>query len=238
MDSNDYYIIPDIHHRIKWIPKFLHDYNPNKIIWLGDWNDFWHDTPFDSMKTGLFLAQLMEQRPNDVFILSNHDVSYRFSATDKYKGWGFSDAKCRAFHSQFNPNLWDRFKIFHAEPFRGKKIVYSHAGFLPSFLPNGKFDEDFGRRVEAQAFKLANTSATTSWLDSEFGPIWVRWPKLQVIDDIYQCVGHTPQKRPQIVKGEHTANINLDTNSDYFGYVNDDKFYYINRWTDKMRQLI
>lgn len=234
--SNSFYCISDIHHKIHLVKRFLKEYNPEKCIWTGDFQDAFDDGPVDTAITAAFMKEILLSRPNDKFALSNHEIAYLYPNQEKYHGWGWSKEKQKAFDTYFSKELWNKFRLFHTEPFRDHKIVFSHAGFISNFLPNGKFDDEFCRRVEKQHFEYGNKKDYNPWFDNEKGPLWKRW-ELPIVQGISQILGHTFLKRPAVITDGKYFNINFDTGCKYVGLIENDEIYSINLYTKEKVKL-
>lgn len=238
----DFFCIGDLHLHTDLISNFLDKIKPTKCIFLGDFLDSHNmdmGDAFDSMKMGLWLNNIVKNRTNDIFILSNHDVAYRFPLNNKFHNWGWRKRKHEAFHSQFDARLWDKFKIFHTEKYNELQLVFSHAGFLERFLPNSRFDETFMRRQEAIALKFGNNENPNPWLDDWRGPLWIRWNALPLIEGICMVVGHTPMPQPSIMHHwcEPRWNLNLDCAHTYIAHFKTDGIYSFNLRTFEEKRL-
>ena len=235
----DFYVIGDLHHKVEHAAKILETLNPKKVIWLGDFMDSFGDTPFEAMKTGVFLKNIIETRPNDIFILSNHDISYRFPLNPKYHGYGFSPDKCRSFHAYFDRKLWNKFKLFHFERYFGQNIVFSHAGFTANFCPHGIFNYDYAKHMEHTALERAgNSEKANPFIDDAFGILWKRWP-LMPVTGICQVVGHTPQDCPTIYREKRSSewNLNLDCVHSYIAHFTSSGVFSVNVKTFEEKRL-
>lgn len=231
-----FWVVGDTHLHFDTMQYILEKYKPNRVIWLGDEFDSFleHQVPL-TREMGKFLKKIIVERPQDSFTWANHSVSYAFPSNEKYKSWGWSAAKQKALDEVFPKELWNKFKIFHTEDYLGQKLVFSHAGFVASFLPNGKWDEEFCRRVEKETLARAPmTHLNNPWFDSMHGPMWKRFP-LDIVPGISQICGHTPGNDIRIIKSKSGPEFNIcaDCLPNYILKFTQDGIFKINLKTDQ-----
>ncbi len=241
----DTYIFGDLHNKVNQASEAIKRFSPKRIIWIGDFLDSWEDQEENgrilaanrAAKTGKFLKYIIEYRPQDIIIQGNHDTSYRYPLNEKYKGWGFTSEKCRAFYSEFPERYWDKFKLIHIEKVNGQTVLFSHAGFSTDFF-RGVFNEELFKRVENLAIANGHKNDYNPWLDSMHGPQWKRWP-LDILDGVSQVVGHSTQTNPLIVKERACPNWNLcvDCFPNYIVKFNEQGFFAINLRTGEENLL-
>src|SRR5678816_552239 len=107
-----FYVFGDVHQHWEQAQAVLNKEKPEKCIWLGDFFDDSSTTEFvDTAKTAIWLNEMLEARPQDIIIQSNHDLVYRFD-NDKYRICGSTPAKERIVKTYFNPDNWKRFVLF------------------------------------------------------------------------------------------------------------------------------
>lgn len=234
-ENTDLYVYGDVHNKVDEVQHFLDSVKPERVIWLGDWLDSWNDTEEDAEKTALFLENLLNKRKNDVFIQSNHDISYRFPQIKDFHYWGWTAGKNYFVNKHIDPKLWDRFVLFHFETIAGNTILFSHAGwdshFLTSRNPSRMFKRDVARHAKEGLIACAENREHLVTHD-ERGPLWNRnvrpWPYC------YQIFGHTPAPEPQVIQGFKTVNVCFDCAHTFAGIINKDGIYsYHKRYAQK-----
>ncbi len=232
--TNNFYVMGDIHNHVDSAQSFLDSVKPERVIWLGDFTDS-HGTgdgAYEMTKTAIWLKKTIIERPQDTFIMSNHDVAYRFPENEKLQNCGWSRQKQRAFDAYFDKSLWERFTIAHFEEWNGKLIAFSHAGLKDTFFPFQKFDLDHLRRIEKIAFANGHSSDYNPLLDHwGASPLWVRWQALPLFEGICQVVGHTTFQTPQIraVAGKPEWNLCMDCAHTYYAVFKEKHAYAVDR---------
>lgn len=216
------YFHADIHNHVDSAQRFLDRFKPNKVIWLGDEWDSFGDSAFEASKTAIWVKQTLEARPQDVWLLSNHTVAYRYPDLDKYHQWGFTAEKCEAIYRILGNDLWLKQKVVHKETLGGRTIYFSHAGLHPKIFPFQQFNEDFLNRSVAAALKDGHKADENPLFDSMHGPLWTRWPL--PLFDINQIVGHSPHKS---IAGRLSKDLR------YFNLCCDCAHTYAGKWTER-----
>ncbi len=226
-----FWVHGDIHNHVKEAQRFLDHEKPNRVIWLGDFFDNFNDTPTDATNTALWVRKTMEERPRDVFIFGNHDIPYRFPDQEKFHQYGFSKEKSEAIRAVLTEEHWSRFVLSHEEFWNGQTILFSHAGYIERFFRNEVYDSEQRKVLEAICLANGNKTCYNPLLDAVYGPIWIRWPSLPVMNGVCQVVGHTPQPKPAIrgVKGRAHWNLNLDCADKYYAVFKEKRAFAINR---------
>ena len=231
--TDSFFVVGDLHTHIETAESILAQ-NPARVIWLGDWLDRHGevDGPYECVKVAQFLRKIMVDRPQDVFIMGNHELAYRFPEAEKYAICGSTRAKVTAFNEYFPEKLWDRFKIAHVEEWNSQKLVFSHAGLTPTFFPLGKFDEDHLTRIAKIAIDHGHRSDYNPLFDHDSaGPMWMRWQTFPLFEGICQIVGHTCFACPQIraVSTGPEWNLGLDCAHTYYAVFKDKHAFAIDR---------
>lgn len=128
--SKKYIIIPDTHNKIEIADKILNSIEYDKAIFLGDLFDNFGDSVYEIRKTALWLKNNLHN-PKYVFLLGNHDQSYRFFFNPFHYCSGYSDAKSHAINEILTSDDWKLFKYYHVEYgiLEGKDVLFTHAGY-------------------------------------------------------------------------------------------------------------
>jgi hypothetical protein len=137
-------IIPDIHQDITWANSILEKETYNNVIFLGDYFDT-HDKNkniYGVSETTEWIINRMENNPNDVFLLGNHDVQYYetsilFRLNSNYRCSGFSKNKANKIKDSFALSYWKKCKPFHILG----DLLISHAGIQEHLLKYTKDNE-------------------------------------------------------------------------------------------------
>lgn len=229
----NFYVYGDLHTHTEAAERFLQHEKPSKTIWLGDMFDLHADDgPQEMIKTCLWLKDTMAARPQDVFLLGNHELAYFYPETDKYKICGWTPTKHKAFLEFFPQELKSCFKLYHIEEWGGQKVVFSHAGLNPSSFPFGKFDATHLERIAKIALDNAHKQDYNPLLDNWGGRIvWQRWQNFPLLEGVSQVCGHTVYANPQIraVAGKPEWNLCLDCAHTYYAVFKKKAAYAINR---------
>jgi len=122
-------IIPDIHHHSDHADHWLATQRHDRVVFLGDYFDDYHDNVNDARRTAMWLRERMKNA-DDIFLLGNHDVAYMFPRSADLYCPGFTQAKARGIGEILRPEHWKRLRLAHAE----QGWLMSHAGFHPAWL--------------------------------------------------------------------------------------------------------
>lgn len=231
-----FWVYGDVHTHIDAVKRFLEHQKPSRVIWLGDWLDRHseQDGPLTCIQVAIFLKNLMLARPQDIFIMGNHELAYRYPNVEKYRICGGTAAKVKAFNEHFPPELWKRFVLAHVEEWNGQTILFSHAGFTKRRFPFGKFDKAHLERISKIAIEAGAKSDDNVLLDDwSEGPMWMRWQYFPLFEGICQVVGHTTYDKPQIraIKDKPEWNLGMDCAHTYYAVFKEKHAYAINRKT-------
>ncbi len=242
MEKPLFWVFGDVHERIDLAQQFLDKEQPNKVIWLGDFFDD-HGIecdPLQTVKTAIWLKELIAGRPNDIFIQSNHDLAYRFECNEKYRICGWTPARGRGVKDYFPRSNWDKFVIYHVENWKGQPIYFSHAGLHPSMFTNGMFNAKSFENLAKAGLEMGHIKEYNPLLDNQNGPMWIRWSQLPIVPGICQCVGHSTYQYPQIrmLKGGRPEwNLDMDCAHSYYAVFEETNAYAINRHTGNKHLL-
>jgi hypothetical protein len=187
-------VIPDLHNHIENADYWLETQQYDRVVFLGDYFDDFEDNVTDARRTAFWLRRRMENAPDDVFLLGNHDVAYMFPDQDELYCPGFTKQKAKAISEILQPKHWHRFKLAHEE----QGWLLSHAGFHPVWMENPTVPEILGRCD--QAMELAKRGKVDpilgygekpGGLQRYGGPLWMAWEHFVPISGVSQIVGHT-----------------------------------------------
>jgi hypothetical protein len=222
-------IIPDIHNKVDWIEKWISGQRYDKIIFLGDYFDNFHDTPFEAGNTAYWLKESLKYN-NRAHLLGNHDMPYmvnpKFNPMVDCPGW--NKDKHKRINEILTRNDWDKFRPVYSE----QGWMLSHAGWHKNILPvrcdlSHKQLIDFAEKSLAKVkqgsscyvFNSGKRMQHTQYFTG--GITWLDWcEEFEDIDGLKQIVGHTEYRKPD-KKGE---SWNVDTGCRYYGVLQDDKF--------------
>lgn len=207
----------DLHLRHKIVDEVLSwetDYD--KVIFANDIFDQFGDTPEQNGVAAAWLKEKIND-PRNIFLYSNHTVSYTWPQNPWAYCSGFDPQKAREIYKNITKVDLLKQKIAWAED----GIIYSHAGFhrdwfayvakkgyavptqltyeviaewLPVIQKEVEFLYDVGR--SHPIFE----AATNRGGDHKIGGcIWEDWHSFVHIPGFGQCVGHSPLKLPQFM---------------------------------------
>lgn len=189
---------------------------------MGDQFDSFGDSVLEASKTAVWLKQVIETRPQDIFLQSNHNISYNYPQCPQYQQWGFTKEKSEAINRILGSLLWDKQVVVHKETFGGRTIYFSHAGLHPKIFPFQRFDEEFLNRAVKHAVAEGGLPGHNPLFDSMHGPLWTRWPL--PLMDVNQIVAHTPHKS---IAGRVSKDLR------YFNLCCDCAHTYAGKWTER-----
>ncbi|MBR1477234.1 MAG: metallophosphoesterase [Lachnospiraceae bacterium] len=191
-------VIPDVHLKPEIYRKaavVMYYEKCDATVMLGDLADDWNQDRNIELYDETFDAALEYIRHHqDTFLcLGNHDVSYR---------WGFMQSGYSYYARDSVLKGLD--KLEKALPpenvgyvFRFGKVLFSHAGLTESFV-----HRNFGQKNIDYVIAMINGKMEPEQLWEDDSPLWAR-PQLQYTrlypEDMYQVVGHTPQRAPMAV---------------------------------------
>lgn len=205
-------IIPDLHHHPEKANHWLITQKYDRVVYLGDYFDHFCDKVDDARRMALWLRERMK-RPDDVFLLGNHDAAYMFQNSTALYCPGFTKEKSSVIHEILAPEHWDRFQLAHAE----QGWLMSHAGFHPELIENSNEDqilehcESVMDRVKNGVFDpLLGRGIDRGGSQPFGGLLWMDWRNLIPISGIHQVVGHTPTGDVRTRNTDFSLNICLD----------------------------
>lgn len=235
-----FWVYGDIHHHIESAQEFLDTEKPDKVIWLGDVNDRVDDDLEEVADTASWLSRTMQARPQDVWLWSNHALAYAFPNASKYRICGATDEKIKMFNEYFPKELWERFRVAHKEEWRGKKVVFTHAGLTDIFFHLGVFDWNHLERISKIAIDNGDREDYNPLFDHwTKGPMWMRWQSFPILEGVNQVCGHTTFEKPQIKTSPNgTWNLCLDCAHSYYACFQENGAFSINRRTKERKFLV
>lgn len=206
-------IIPDIHHRIHIVDTILNtEKGYDKVIFLGDYFDRFHDSPDEAAEVARWLKPKLWDK-NFVCLYGNHDVSYLYGQI--CGGWSYS--KNQVIHSILKAQDFKRMKFF----WMAQGWLFTHAGLHPDYLPTLWKDKDITMpnikkflNVESERCERQLEIGGEHWfyrVGSSRGGIspigGILWcdvrEEFEPVPRIPQIFGHTVQKPyPTFVAGE------------------------------------
>lgn len=217
-------IIPDIHTHYEKAERIISKFEKtHKFIFIGDYFDQFGDTPEINSATAKWLKDLMNYRPEWVYLYGNHDVHYnkQFSVMCS----GFSTAKKTAINEVLTIEDWNKLKYFHYE----NKHYFSHAGITKYWFQHpmreGINIDNIQRIIDESVEKLKIHDPTDNaiWAASHkrggVSPVgsilWEDWKDLTLLKGLNQVVGHTPILRITTILDNNTKSsmTNIDTSS-------------------------
>jgi len=216
-------VISDIHNRVDWIEPFLAKQNYDKVIFLGDYFDQFHDSIIEVSKTARWLKESL-QDPKRIHLLGNHDMSYMFPKNQNLYCPGFDDIKSKGINKVLSKEDWKKLKLVHFED----DYVFSHAGLHPRVFshPIHGMTKDHIEKCCEKAIEKSKSNEYSQYLEWGWrmgrqllgGCIWLEWDEFEP-SEIKQIVGHTPSNSVR----EKNGNFCMDTNNRHIGILDGGK---------------
>lgn len=210
-------IIPDIHEELVRLVCVLEEYKPqvDQVVFLGDFFDSFDGITAKTQGMITWLEAHFED-PKYIFLMGNHDVHYMYP-NPRLRCSGFSGVRYQMLDSI--RGILQQFKLFHQEG----NTIFSHAGFHPSFLHQGKIPKNLEQNTKAAlADGIVPDIMEAGWSrggsDPYGGVVWLDWGDFVPVKGIRQVVGHTKGSSVRYKEG----NVCLDTGLRHIGIIEDD----------------
>lgn len=202
-------ILSDIHLKIDRAQRIINYEGADKVIFLGDIFDDFHDTPAQNAKAAEWLNDFVD-KPNHIWVLANHDQQYITKFNSSFICSGYDKQKQKAIQSVLRNDILEKFKYFYFH----EGVLFTHAGLHNSHIP--KHDEfsiqDVSSWLESEsknADKVLQGISQRHWFfeagycrggRSPFGGLtWCDfYREFLHVFGLTQIVGHSPNKHPSI----------------------------------------
>ena len=129
-------IIPDIHNKSHIAEHIISREKPDKVIFLGDYFDSFHDEPDDVRATAKWFHWSINQ-PNRIHIVGNHDLPYWFPENPFLDCPGYNRFKLLLVQEYVTNKDWEKLVFYHN---LDDHWLLSHAGAHPYWLKTDKTD--------------------------------------------------------------------------------------------------
>ncbi len=208
-------VIPDIHQNHRKAEEIINQQPHDKVVFLGDYFDAFHDNPQDSYSTAVWLKERMENHPEDVFLIGNHDVQYLWGVE---RCSGYSPDKEVAIRKALG-NVQEVRKRLSLHVWVDN-VLLSHAGLTLQLLPEEE-DGDVAKYLRIQASECMSKleAGNTHWMvgagqdrggNQRYGGLtWCDWQTFRPIPNVTQLVGHSKDYIPRQWGGDHCIDTAL-----------------------------
>ncbi len=212
-------IISDVHGRIKTAQAIMDSVPHDRVVFLGDFFDFFGDNYFDAVKTASWIKYQFDTNPKFITCIGNHDAAYRWPYSTCANCSGVTRDKSSGINHTLFKQDWDKFLsyYYHEEG----NFMLSHAGFDP-FIFKEDIRSDLSKLKEAFDTAISDIEGERLY-HSYFGVGYARggsqphggitWEDFNSINPVpqwNQIVGHTILSKPTI-KYRHKDNKYLKT---------------------------
>jgi len=210
-------VFPDLHESpqalLDRIENLIAAEGADRVVFLGDYFDRYHDTPADAERMAQWLAAHLDD-PRRTHLIGNHDASYLWPVETTFCP-GFTWEKEAVIRATLGPNARDRF-VFHAWV---DGWLLTHAGLSAQWMTVPVDLVATAIAAEEKAARLAFGQDTHHWFvtvgQKRGGPfpaggiLWCDHRELEPIPGLRQIYGHTPGSQPRWIGRDHLC---LDTN--------------------------
>jgi len=209
-------VIPDVHYQFDKIYKILEkEKNYDRVVFLGDFFDFWNDTPEDARKCCFDFQTLcffLENEEKNYHILwGNHDLSYAWGAVNNHvRCSGWTPEKSRVINKWMLPEDWEKFQWFLQID---EDILLTHAGLSRYFIRGDWNNEEIFEFLKYSSIMSEKRLITgeADWAygirDNHGGILWNRPNvlgfKFFKIPELRQIFGHTYQEQGPWIEDEN-----------------------------------
>lgn len=215
-------VIPDIHQQIFKLDILLDREDiktAEEVIFLGDYFDsFYHQDQFKY--TVAFLNENADN-PRYTFLMGNHDIHY-LSTNKAYRCSGYSSTNHEYIKKNLSKEFRKKIKLYELQKIAGKSVLFSHAGIHPShftvFTDATKHDSlvSFFDSLDIDIdsnHPLLHAGQDRGGRQKHGGFLWIDWTNLELIEGLFQVVGHTQHTVPLWMGNTemNARNINIDT---------------------------
>jgi hypothetical protein len=211
---------------LKRIETLIVDENPDRVVFLGDYFDRYHDTPRDAERMAKWLVKSLAD-PRRTHLIGNHDASYLWPVESTFCP-GFTWQKEAVIRKNLGADAKDEF-VFHTLV---DGWLLTHAGLSADWvtapidlLPKWLEKEEKGAR---QAFDMgrhhwfANVGCTRGGFRPSGGILWCDQTELIPISKIRQIYGHTPGLEPRWAGPDHLClDTAIENGPQHFAVVED-----------------
>lgn len=217
-------VIADLHNKVNWVTPFItaleQKIKIDEIVFLGDYFDEFHDTPYEAEGTARWLQESLRDKRRH-HCIGNHDMPYLLPKVPKSQQCpGWSAMKDSAVNKVLRREEWDQLLT----AYYSQGWLFSHAGFTAELFANPIGVTDPAALIKKTEHALGLMKGGIH--RDEFGPgsrmgdlepggvTWCDWGDFNPIVGIQQVVGHTPDgyiRNKESVKGE--KNYCIDCNS-------------------------
>jgi hypothetical protein len=210
--------IGDIHQapNLEQIEATIARESPDRVVFVGDYFDQWHDHPDHAARTARWLKQSLAD-PKRVHLIGNHDLHYLWPEAACS---GFTWDKHRFIQHVLTPSDWDRLELSHYED----GWLFTHAGLSRPYAPLTKdvFTPMQSLALEANEAWHCLWRRQSHWIWNKGvdpkspvgGLLWCRVGRDFIpVPGLNQVFGHTPQKEPLLLLGQNSRNWCIDTSA-------------------------
>lgn len=193
-------VISDLHNRVHWVEEALAAITHDKVVFLGDYFDSFHDNPSIAEVTARWLKHSLSFK-NRVHLFGNHDMPYARSLNDFARCPGFDHDKCRRINHILDRNDWNQLKFVEVE----QNWLLSHAGAHPSIFSHpihgpsldwiveycNQGMDAFNSNIPHPVYQYSAARGMSRTFDIG-GITWLDWNhEFVAIENLNQIVGHT-----------------------------------------------
>ena len=215
-------VIPDIHQQIFKLDILLdcEDFKTaEEVIFLGDYFDSFDQQ--DQFEDTVTFLNDNAGNPRYTFLMGNHDIHY-LSTNKAYRCSGYSSNNHEYIKTNLSKEFRDKIKLFELKKIAGESVLFSHAGFHPSHFTVStdaskhdslvKFFDSLDIDINLN-HPLLHAGQDRGGRQYGGGLLWIDWYSLELIEGLFQIVGHTQHTYPQMMANAEMSacNINIDT---------------------------
>ena len=212
-------VIGDIHLRFDRIEQILNKWD-GSIIQVGDWFDNFNERESQTIATAELFKKFVH-RPNTITLMGNHDIQYRIKHKNGIYCSGYEPWKYDVINDIVEEQDWCKLKYFHHE----QNFWFSHAGISTYWFGHpilgtsaeiieGKIaqaEKALKARMYSEVGCLYAADHYRGGMHPKGGLLWNDWHNIEAHEGITEIVGHTPNKKVQIIKRKNSRSINVDS---------------------------
>lgn len=206
-------VIGDLHLKEYIAEQIIEKESPDKVIFMGDYFDDFNDTVEMNKITAEWLKKSLED-PKRIHLMGNHDFHYvPVSSKNQRMVYcsGYSHAKNQAINNVLSKHDWEKLKYIHEE----QGWWLSHAGVTSFWFEHpvkGITLEHVTQRIEKELDQYLIGEfpgcifAADRYRGGSYpsgGILFNDWRNLDIIRNINQIVGHTPNRTIQHKTSDH-----------------------------------